>query len=141
MIEELASVVLTSDMPERGLAAGDIGTVVMVHDSGHGYTVEFMTLGERPSRWSRSPRTRSGQSGRMRSPTSASSLARPSCLPRQETVLIRPYMTRCLQQSFLGDRRARQGLCMRQVEGSEFLSILWQSGPLLINSAAFRRIW
>ncbi len=45
MIEELASVVLTSDMPERGLAAGDIGTVVMVHDSGHGYTVEFMTLG------------------------------------------------------------------------------------------------
>ena len=44
MIEELASVVLTTDMPERGLQAGDIGTVVMVHQEGQGYTVEFMTL-------------------------------------------------------------------------------------------------
>jgi hypothetical protein len=44
MIEELASVVLTADMPERGLQAGDIGTVVMVHQEGKGYTVEFMTL-------------------------------------------------------------------------------------------------
>jgi hypothetical protein len=45
MIDELASVVLTTDIPERGLAAGDIGTVVMVHQEGRGYTVEFMTLG------------------------------------------------------------------------------------------------
>ena len=45
MIEELASVVLATDMPERGLLAGDIGTVVMVHQQGQGYTVEFMTLG------------------------------------------------------------------------------------------------
>ncbi len=44
MIEELASVVLTMDMPERGLQAGDIGTVVLVHQDGQGYTVEFMTL-------------------------------------------------------------------------------------------------
>ncbi len=44
MIEELASVVLTMDMPERGLQAGDIGTVVLVHQGGLGYTVEFMTL-------------------------------------------------------------------------------------------------
>lgn len=44
MIEELASVVLATDMPERGLQAGDIGTVVMVHQEGKGYTVEFMTL-------------------------------------------------------------------------------------------------
>jgi hypothetical protein len=44
MIEELASVVLATDMPERGLLAGDIGTVVMVHQQGQGYTVEFMTL-------------------------------------------------------------------------------------------------
>jgi len=44
MIEELASVVLTTDMPERGLQAGDIGTVVMVHQEGQRYTVEFMTL-------------------------------------------------------------------------------------------------
>lgn len=44
MIEELASVVLTTDLPERGLQAGDIGTVVLVHQEGRGYTVEFMTL-------------------------------------------------------------------------------------------------
>jgi hypothetical protein len=44
MIEELESVVLTTDMPERGLQAGDIGTVVLVHEEGKGYTVEFMTL-------------------------------------------------------------------------------------------------
>lgn len=44
MIEELANVVLATDMPERGLQAGDIGTVVMVHQEGRGYTVEFMTL-------------------------------------------------------------------------------------------------
>ena len=45
MIEELASVVLTTDMPERGLLTGDIGTVVLVHQQGQGYTVEFVTLG------------------------------------------------------------------------------------------------
>lgn len=44
MIEEHESVVLQSDVLEHGLAAGDIGTVVMVHQSGAGYTVEFMTL-------------------------------------------------------------------------------------------------
>ncbi|HMO57870.1 MAG TPA: DUF4926 domain-containing protein [Roseiflexaceae bacterium] len=44
MIEELASVVLTTNLPERGLQAGDIGTVVLVHQEGEGYTVEFMTL-------------------------------------------------------------------------------------------------
>jgi len=44
MIEELTSVVLTTNLPERGLQAGDIGTVVLVHQKGKGYTVEFMTL-------------------------------------------------------------------------------------------------
>ncbi len=44
MIEELASVVLTTDIPERDLRAGDIGTVVLVHQGGLGYTVEFITL-------------------------------------------------------------------------------------------------
>jgi Domain of unknown function (DUF4926) len=44
MIEELASVVLTTNLPERGLQAGDIGTVVMVHQEGKGYTVEFLNL-------------------------------------------------------------------------------------------------
>lgn len=45
MIEELASVVLTTDIPKQGLQTGDVGTVVMVHQQGQGYTVEFMTLG------------------------------------------------------------------------------------------------
>ena len=44
MIEELASVVLTTDMQDRELRAGDIGTVVLVHQDGKGYTVEFVTL-------------------------------------------------------------------------------------------------
>ncbi|MCS6938248.1 MAG: DUF4926 domain-containing protein [Roseiflexus sp.] len=45
MIEELANVALTVDLPEHGLQAGDIGAVVMVHQEGKGYTVEFLTLG------------------------------------------------------------------------------------------------
>lgn len=45
MVEELMSVVLTTDLPAHGLCAGDIGTVVLIHQQGQGYTVEFMTLG------------------------------------------------------------------------------------------------
>ena len=44
MIQELAEVVLTCERPEHKLAAGDIGTVVLVHGEGPGYEVEFMTL-------------------------------------------------------------------------------------------------
>jgi hypothetical protein len=44
MIEELDVIVLTEDLPEHGLQAGDIGTVVLIHDGGRGYEVEFMTL-------------------------------------------------------------------------------------------------
>lgn len=44
MINELDSVVLTADVPELGLASGDIGTVVMVHDQGAAYEVEFIAL-------------------------------------------------------------------------------------------------
>ena len=44
MIKELDSVVLTTDLPEHGLTSGDIGTVVLVHEDGRGFTVEFMTL-------------------------------------------------------------------------------------------------
>jgi hypothetical protein len=43
VIEELEQVVLTTEMPAHKLQAGDIGTVVMVHEQGKGYTVEFMT--------------------------------------------------------------------------------------------------
>ena len=43
MIKELDTVVLTADLPDHGLKAGDLGTVVLLH--GHaGYEVEFMTL-------------------------------------------------------------------------------------------------
>ncbi|MBL8163692.1 MAG: DUF4926 domain-containing protein [Anaerolineae bacterium] len=44
MIEELDDIVLTEALPEYGLEAGDIGTVVLVHRGGEAYEVEFMTL-------------------------------------------------------------------------------------------------
>jgi len=44
MVAELDSVVLTRDIPQHHLKAGDIGTVVMVHDGGAGFEVEFTTL-------------------------------------------------------------------------------------------------
>lgn len=44
MIDELDCVVLTTDIPEHGLTAGDIGTVVMVHETGRGFEVEFVAL-------------------------------------------------------------------------------------------------
>ena len=44
MIKEHDCVVLTEDLPEEGLKAGDIGTVVHIHQGGAGYEVEFMTL-------------------------------------------------------------------------------------------------
>jgi hypothetical protein len=40
---ELDTIVLATDLVERGLKAGDLGTVVLVHKHG-GYEVEFMTL-------------------------------------------------------------------------------------------------
>ena len=43
MINELDSVALVKDIPEHGLKAGDVGTVVLLHGS-RGYEVEFMTL-------------------------------------------------------------------------------------------------
>ena len=44
MIEEHDCVVLTQNIPEAGLEAGDIGTVIRIHDGGAGYDVELMTL-------------------------------------------------------------------------------------------------
>jgi hypothetical protein len=44
MMHEHDSIVLLQDLPEDGLKAGDIGTVVHVHKGGAGYEVEFMTL-------------------------------------------------------------------------------------------------
>jgi hypothetical protein len=44
MIQELDTVVLTRDIPEERLRKGDLGAVVLVHDDGAGYEVEFVTL-------------------------------------------------------------------------------------------------
>ncbi len=41
-LKELDQVALREDLPGRGLVAGDVGTVVFVHDGGEGYEVEFM---------------------------------------------------------------------------------------------------
>jgi hypothetical protein len=44
MIKELDDVILACDLPEHGLSAGDIGTVVLVHRGNRGYEVEFTTV-------------------------------------------------------------------------------------------------
>ena len=44
MIRELDQVVLERDLPEFGLKRGDVATVVLVHDAGAGYEVEFTAL-------------------------------------------------------------------------------------------------
>ena len=44
MIHELDSVVLTCDLSEHGLQAGDVGAVVLVHREGEGFGVEFVAL-------------------------------------------------------------------------------------------------
>ncbi len=44
MIQEHDCIVLTQDIPEQRLRAGDVGTVIHVHGIDAGYEVEFMTL-------------------------------------------------------------------------------------------------
>ena len=44
MIDELDLVVLKRDFPKERLAVGDVGSVVLVHQQGAGYEVEFTTL-------------------------------------------------------------------------------------------------
>ncbi len=44
MIKELEQIVLKNDLPDHGLRAGDIGTVVLIHRHGEGYEVEFIAL-------------------------------------------------------------------------------------------------
>ena len=47
MINEHDCVVLTKNLPEESLEAGDVGTVVHVHKDGVAYEVEFVTLAGR----------------------------------------------------------------------------------------------
>lgn len=44
MIRELDRVVLSRRLDDLGLEAGDVGTVVLVHEGGRGFEVEFVTL-------------------------------------------------------------------------------------------------
>ena len=44
MIKEHERVVLTRGISEKGLQAGDVGTVVHVHAAGRALEVEFLTL-------------------------------------------------------------------------------------------------
>ena len=44
VIAEHERIVLTGDLPEEDLKAGDVGTVVFVHENGKAYEVEFFTL-------------------------------------------------------------------------------------------------
>jgi hypothetical protein len=44
MIRELDRVVLGRRLDDLGLEAGDVGTVVLVHEGGRGFEVEFVTL-------------------------------------------------------------------------------------------------
>ena len=47
MIKEHDCVVLTKSLPEEGLEAGDVGTVVHIHQNGLAYEVEFVTFAGR----------------------------------------------------------------------------------------------
>ena len=44
MIKEHDCIVLTQDLPDDGLQAGDVGTVVHLYRDGEAYEVEFVTL-------------------------------------------------------------------------------------------------
>ena len=44
MIQELDTVILVKDYPDQGLVKGDTGAVIMVHDGGKAFEVEFVTL-------------------------------------------------------------------------------------------------
>ena len=45
--------VLMQDLTGANLKAGDVGTIVHVHQGGAGYEVEFMTLAPSPIRYFR----------------------------------------------------------------------------------------
>lgn len=44
MIREHERAILTDDLPEVGLKAGDVGTIVHVYGDGRAYEIEFFTL-------------------------------------------------------------------------------------------------
>jgi hypothetical protein len=44
MIKELDRVILCTNLPEHSLKSGDIGNIVLMHDLGEGFEVEFVSL-------------------------------------------------------------------------------------------------
>ena len=44
MLSELDRVVLTQNVPEEGLEAGDVGTIVHIYRGGEAFEVEFFAL-------------------------------------------------------------------------------------------------
>ena len=44
MFKEHDQIVLTGDLPEEGLKAGDVGTIVHIHRQGEAFEVEFLAL-------------------------------------------------------------------------------------------------
>ncbi len=44
MIERFSTVVLTEDLPDEELVAGDSGTVIDIYDKGAAYEIEFFAL-------------------------------------------------------------------------------------------------
>jgi hypothetical protein len=44
MIHEHERVILTADLPEHHLVAGDVGTVVHIYPAGKAYELEFFTV-------------------------------------------------------------------------------------------------
>jgi hypothetical protein len=57
MIHELKTVILTTDLPDHSLKAGDLGTVVSVHEHG-GYKLNLRRLVVKPWQWFRCLLTR-----------------------------------------------------------------------------------
>ncbi|MFT5465846.1 MAG: hypothetical protein ACI8UO_000942 [Verrucomicrobiales bacterium] len=47
MISEHSRVVLTKDLPERGLEQGDVGTAVHVYSNADAFEIEFVSLSGR----------------------------------------------------------------------------------------------
>ncbi|MDX2076677.1 MAG: DUF4926 domain-containing protein [bacterium] len=44
MIDEHKQAILTVDLPEYDLKAGDIGVIVHIYPDGHAYEIEFFTV-------------------------------------------------------------------------------------------------
>ncbi len=44
MLKEHDRIILTSDIPDGGLKAGDVGTIVYVYEKGKAFEIEFLAL-------------------------------------------------------------------------------------------------